>query len=115
MDIVTSVIILILTFSALYFPLKLFLNLLKYKEAALGLIFTNLDESIFSFKIFAIAVLIFAIGRLLDVFNAIQPSFYVLIDNVTTLLYFTTDVLLIYAFYKLSVIADVGKDKKMEK
>lgn len=114
MDAIIAVIILILTFSALYFPLKLFINLLRYKEAALGLIFTNLNQSITAFKIFAIAVLIFALGRLVDIFNVIEPSFYVLIDNLTTILYLTTTVLLIYAFYKLSTIAKVGKDKETE-
>lgn len=111
MDILIAGIILILTFSALYFPLKIFFNLLKHKEASLGLIFTNLDQSIVSFKIYAVAVLIFAISRLLDVFNAIQPSFYVIIDNLTTILYLITNVLLIYAFYKLSGIVRIGEEK----
>ena len=64
----SSLILLIITFTTFYFPLRIYLNLLKYKEASLGLIFTNLDSSIMAFKIYAIAVLIFAISRLLESF-----------------------------------------------
>lgn len=110
MDILSSLIILILTFTTLYFPIRIFLNLLKYEEAALGLIFTHLDQSILAFKIYAFAALLIATGRLLDVFNAIIPSYYVVIDNVTTLLYLITTALLIYAFYKLSVIMRMSEE-----
>ncbi len=101
----SSLIILILTFIAFYFPLKIYLNLLKNEEAALGLIFTKLDKSILAFKIFAVAILIFAIGRSVDVFNLIQLSSS--LDNVVTTLYLTTDILLIYSFYKLFVITRI--------
>lgn len=111
MDIVSSIIILIITFTTLYFPLKIFFNLLEHKEASLGLIFTHLDQSILSFKIYAIAVLAFALSRLVDVFNIIEPSFYVLIDNLTTILYLITNILLIYAFYRLSGIVRIGEEK----
>jgi hypothetical protein len=107
-----SLIILVLTFSAFYFPLRIYLNLLKYKEAALGLFFTNLEESILTFKIYAIAVLIFAIGRLLDLFNLIPSS--ALIDNLATFLYLITDILLIYSFYKLLVITRIDKGTNKE-
>jgi hypothetical protein len=112
-NITSSLFILLLSVMAFYFPLKIYLNLLKYKEAALGLIFTKLDKSIMAFKIFAIAVLVFAIGRSVDLFNLIPSSSA--IDNMATILYLTTDFLLIYAFYKLSVITriDEGMDKKI--
>jgi|BarGraIncu00222A_1022003.scaffolds.fasta_scaffold221962_1 hypothetical protein len=100
-----SLIILILTFSTLYFAVKIYMNLLKFKEAALGLIFTNIDSSIRAFKIYAVAVLIFAIGRILDLFNLISSS--ISLDNLATILYLTTDILLIYAFYKLLVITRI--------
>ena len=108
-------IIIILTFSTFYFPIKIYLNLLKYKEAALGLIFTNLGGSIMAFKIYAIAVLIFAIGRSLDLFNLISTSS--IVDNLATVLYLTTDILLIYAFYKLLIIIriDEGINKELNK
>lgn len=106
-----SLIILILTFSTLYFAVKIYMNLLKFKEAALGLIFTNINGSIRAFKIYAVAVLIFAIGRILDLFNLISSS--ISLDNLATILYLTTDILLIYAFYKLLVITRI--DNAMNK
>jgi hypothetical protein len=114
MDITVSVlnitiptIIIILTFSTFYFSLKIYINISKYKEAALGLIFTNLDGSIMAFKIYAVAVLIFAISRSLDFFNLISTSSA--IDNLATALYLSTDFLLIYAFYKLLAIIRIDK------
>jgi hypothetical protein len=107
MDTLISVIIIIITFSALYFPLKIFFNLLKYKEAALGLIFTKLAESILAFKIYAIAVLIFAIGRLLDLLNIV--SSYSSLDDLVTGLNLITTIMLIYAFYKLFRIMKIDK------
>ena len=106
--IASSLFILLLLVMAFYFPVKIYWNLLKYKEAALGLIFTNLDKSITAFKIFAIAVLVFSIGRSVDLFNLIPSS--PAIDNVATILYLITDLLLIYAFYKLSVITRIDKN-----
>jgi hypothetical protein len=111
-NIASSLFILLLSVMAFYFPVKIYWNLSKYKEAALGLIFTNLDKSITAFKIFAIAVLVFSIGRSVDLFNLIPSS--PAIDNVTTILYLLTDLLLIYAFYKLSVITRIDKGMNME-
>jgi hypothetical protein len=111
-NIASSLFILLLLVMAFYFPVKIYWNLLKYKEAALGLIFTNLDKSITAFKIFAIAVLVFSIGRSVDLFNLIPSS--PTIDNVATILYLLTDLLLIYAFYKLSVITRIDKGMNME-
>jgi hypothetical protein len=107
MDTLISVIIIIITFSALYFPLKIFYNLLKYKEAPLGLIFTKLAESILAFKIYAIAVLIFAIGRFLDLLNTVLSNSS--IDDLATALYLITTIILIYAFYKLFHIMKIDK------
>ncbi|MBZ2166803.1 hypothetical protein [Methanobacterium spitsbergense] len=108
----SSLILLIITFTTFYFPLRIYLNLLKYKEASLGLIFTNLDSNINVFKIYAIAVLIFAISRFLDLFNLI--SNYSSIDNLATLLNIITNVLLIYAFYKLLVIIQIDESMNKE-
>ena len=109
---ISSLILLIITFTTFYFPLRIYLNLLKYKEASLGLIFTNLNSSIMVFKIYTIAVLIFAISRFLDLFNLI--SNYSSIDNLATLLNIITNVLLIYAFYKLLVIIQIDESMNKE-
>ena len=113
-EITISLIILILTFLTFYFALQIYLNLSKFKEAAIGLIFTNIDGSIKAFKIYAVAVLIFAIGRILDLFNLVSSS--ISIDNLATILYLTTDIMLIYAFYKLLIITriDNGLNKEID-
>ena len=112
LNLTIALIILILTFFTLYFPVIIYLNLRKYKEASLGLIFTNLEGSIMAFKVLGVAVLIFAIGRIIDIFNLI--SFSSTLDNLATILYLITDILLIYAFYKLLVIIRVGKSMDKE-
>ena len=112
LNLTIALIILILTFFTLYFPVVIYLNLRKYKEASLGLIFTNLEGSIMAFKVLGVAVLIFAIGRIIDIFNLI--SFSSTLDNLATILYLITDILLIYAFYKLLVIIRIGKSMDKE-
>jgi hypothetical protein len=109
---ISSLLLLIITFTTFYYPLRIYLNLLKYKEASLGLIFTNLDRSIKVFKIYAVAVLIFAISRFLDLFNLISNSSS--IDNLATLLNIITNLLLIYAFYKLLVIIQIDESMNKE-
>lgn len=106
-----GLIILILTFSALYFPIRIYQNLLKYREASLGLIFTKINDSIKAFKIYAVAVLIFAIARLIDVL--LYFSFSITVNNITTIMYLTTVVMLIYSFYRLHLIVRIEniKDK----
>jgi len=99
MDTLINAITIIVTFTVFLFSLMILLNMLKYKEAALSLIFNKLDESILIFKILAIGILIFAIGRLLDLLNINSANS--LVDDTATLLNLTTIVLLIFAFYKL--------------
>lgn len=106
-----SVIILVLTISTFVFTVILYSNLLKYRQAALGLIFTRLNDSVTVFKLIAVAVLIFAVGRLIDLFNII--SFSHTIDNLATVLYLITDLLLIISFYKLVKITKVNKAEKL--
>lgn len=99
MDTLINALIIIVTFTVFLLSLMIFLNMLKYKEATLSLIFNKLDESILIFKILAIAALIFAVGRLLDLLNITSAS--PLVDDAATILNLTTIVVLIFAFYKL--------------
>ncbi|NYB52888.1 MAG: hypothetical protein HVN35_10080 [Methanobacteriaceae archaeon] len=105
MDIFISAIILILTTTVFFLPVKIFLNLRKYKEAALALIFNKLEKSIVAFKIYAVAILFFSTGRLLDLLNITSSS--PLIDDLATFLNLITTVLLIYAFYRLLKIIEI--------
>ena len=107
-----ALLILILTFSTFYLTLRIYMNLFKFKEAALGLIFTNIEGSILALKVYAIAILIFAIGRILDLINLISSS--ISIDNLATILYLITDILFIYAFYKLLLITRIDNSLNNE-
>jgi len=109
MDTLINAIIIIVTFTVFLFSLMIFLNMLKYKKAALSLIFNKLDESILIFKILTIGVLIFAIGRLLDLLNINSANS--LVDDTATLLNLTTIILLIFAFYKLFNIIKIKTHK----
>jgi hypothetical protein len=109
MDSFISAIILVITFIALIFPIIIFINLRKYKEAALGLIFNKLEKSVLAFKIYAIAILIFALGRLFDLLNITFGSSS--LDDIVTLMNLITTILLIYAYYKLLIIIQIQNQK----
>lgn len=108
-DLILSAIIIILTFTTFYLSLRIFLTLSKYKKAALGLIFNKLDKSIFTFRIYAAAGLVFAIGRLLDLLNITKASS--MVDDLATVLNLITVILLIYAFYNLLNIMQMEPHK----
>ena len=111
-EISIALVILVLTFSTFYLTLRIYMNIHKYQEAALGLIFTNIDGSILALKVYAVAILIFAIGRILDLINLISSS--ISIDNLATILYLITDILFIYAFYKLLLITRIDNSLNNE-
>jgi hypothetical protein len=109
MDLISLIVILI-TFIGFLMPLYVFYYLKKYKEAALGLIFTKIDKSIVVFKIYAVAILVFAIGRFLDLFNV--GTYSTTIDEFATVLNLLTTLLLIYTFYSLYRIMRI-KEKNL--
>lgn len=102
-----SGVVFLLTVLTLHFSLKMYLIISKYNEAALGLIFTNLKESILYFKIYAVAISILAFSRFLDVVNIYQVYS---IADIATAMVLLSDFLLIIVFYKLSVIMDLEQD-----
>ncbi|MDO5837077.1 MAG: hypothetical protein Q4P17_11270 [Methanobacterium sp.] len=99
MNIFLSAPILVLTSLSFLLSLILFYNMLKYREAALSLIFNKLDESTMAFKLFAIGVLFFSLGRLLDLLNI--NSDLAVVDDTATLLNMVTTIIMIFVFYKL--------------
>ncbi|PKL66434.1 MAG: hypothetical protein CVV28_10545 [Methanobacteriales archaeon HGW-Methanobacteriales-1] len=108
MDLLLSISVVILVLLDFYFVIRLYLNIIRYKEAALGLIFTHKDQSIMAFKIFGVGIFILAISRFLDVYNYLNSN--ILISDVATAMVLLTNILLIYVFYKLWIITDVGRD-----
>lgn len=107
MELIIVVLVLLLTILTLLFSLRIFLNILKFKEAALGMIFTNLDQSIFYFKIYALAISILAISRCLDVVNIYQ---FLVVSDLATAMVIITDVFLVVVFINLSKITNIKKE-----
>jgi hypothetical protein len=108
MDLLLSIFVVILVLLNFYFVIRLYLNIIRYKEAALGLIFTHKDQSIIAFKIFGVGIFILALSRFLDVYNYSEVNS--LISDVATFMVMLTNILLIYVFYKLWIITDVSRD-----
>ncbi|OPX58981.1 MAG: hypothetical protein A4E25_01408 [Methanobacterium sp. PtaB.Bin024] len=81
------------------FPLMIYLNLRKYKTAALGRLFSNKSQTIRVFQFFAVAMIIYSF----NVFINILKDFYQI--SLLNSLYIITSIilslLLIYVFYKL--------------
>lgn len=81
------------------FPLMIYLNLRKYKTAALGRLFSNKSQTIRVFQFFALAMIIYSF----NVFINILKDFYQI--SLLNSLYIITSIilslLLIYVFYKL--------------
>ncbi|NYB52576.1 MAG: hypothetical protein HVN35_08475 [Methanobacteriaceae archaeon] len=90
----------ILLFGILFFfPLMIFLNLRKYKTAALGRLFTNKSQTIKVFQIFAVAMILYSCA----VFINIVDDFYDIpvLNNLYIIISVILTFLLIYVFYKL--------------
>jgi hypothetical protein len=107
MNIIIFALVLLLTGLTLIFSVKIYLNIVKYQEAALGLIFSNLKDSIFYFKLYAVSISILAISRCLDVINISQIQY---VADFATAMVLLTDLLLVIVFYKISIITDIGKN-----
>ncbi|MCK9151852.1 hypothetical protein [Methanobacterium alcaliphilum] len=107
MMLIVSGLVFILTILTMHFSLKMYLIVSKYKEAALGLIFTHLKESVLYFKIYAVSISILAISRFLDVIN-IYNLFS--IADIATAMVLLSDFLLVIVFYKLSKIMDLEEE-----
>jgi hypothetical protein len=108
MDLLLSISVVILVLLNFYFVIRLYLNIIRYKEAALGLIFTHKDQSIMAFKIFGVSIFILALSRFFDVYNHSDANS--LISDIATFMVLLTNILLIYVFYKLWIITDVSRD-----
>jgi hypothetical protein len=108
MDLLLSIGVVILVLFNFYFVIRLYLNIIRYKEAALGLIFTHKDQSIITFKIFGVGIFILALSRFFDVYNYSDANS--LISDIATFMVLLTNILLIYVFYKLWIITDVSRN-----
>jgi hypothetical protein len=87
------------------FPLMFYLNVYKYKKAALGLLISQKTQSIRTIKFFAFAMILYVISMfiliLVDIFPVALLSIIFVI--VSTILAIT----LIYVYYKLYTITRI--------
>ncbi|BDZ68522.1 hypothetical protein GCM10025860_19700 [Methanobacterium ferruginis] len=90
----------IVLFALLFiFPLIIYLNLRKYKTAALGRLFSNKTHTIKVFQFFAVSMIIYALNVFINILDDFYPipilkEGYIILSIILTLL-------LIYVFYKL--------------
>lgn len=99
MNIYEAILNLILFGLMFIFPLMIYLNLRKYKTAALGRLFSNKSQTIRIFQVFAVAMIVYSCGVFIDIVNdyyeiSILNSLYIGISIILALL-------LVYVFYKL--------------
>jgi hypothetical protein len=94
------VIIDVVLFGLLFlFPLLIYINLRRYKTAALSLLFSKKSQTIRAFQFFAVAMIIYAISTVFRIVNDIYAVtylswIYLIVSIILTLF-------LIYVFYKL--------------
>jgi hypothetical protein len=87
------------------FPLMFYLNVLKYKRAALGLLVSKKAESIKTFKFFAFAMILYVVSMFILILVDILPEGFlsIIFVIISTVLAVT----LIYVYYKLYKITKI--------
>lgn len=96
----------LLLFTLLFvFPLMIYLNIRKYRQAALGLLVSKKTEGIKTFKIFAVAMILYAVNMftliMVDITQiGILSMIYIILSIILA-------IILIYVFYKLYRITKV--------
>jgi hypothetical protein len=102
----TNLIINLIVFVLLFiFPLMIYLNILKYKNASLGLLVSNKNQTIRAFQIFAVAMILYAA----NMFTLILIDLYqtTLLKNIYIIISIIMAFTLIYVFYKLYRIMQI--------
>lgn len=96
----------LLLFALLFiFPLMIYLNIRKYKKAALGLLVSKKTESINTFKIFAGAMILYAVTMFMLILEDLtQIGFLSMLYIILSII---LAIVLIYVFYKLYRITKV--------
>ena len=87
------------------FPLLFYLNVLKYKKAALGLLVSKKAQSIRTFKFFAFAMILYVVSMFILILVDIFPT--VLLSIIFIIISTILAVTLIYVYYKLYNITKI--------
>ena len=95
-----SSLITIVLFALLFiFPLLIYLNLRKYKTAALSLLFSKKPQTIRAFQFFAVAMIVYAISAVIRTINDIYYLSYLFMVYLAVSILLT--IFLVYVFYRL--------------
>jgi len=94
-----SIIYLLILFIMVILSLAIYLNLKKYKEGAMSLLFNRKSETIRVCQIFAAAMVIFALNRLLGIGDSIYP--HLGLATIYSVTWFILIILFIYILYAL--------------
>lgn len=84
----------------LYLSLRTLINVLRYREASLGLFFSNLQEITFLIKLFAFSMFLFAATRfmdILDIFFRLPMN-----DTIVASILWCVNLVLVYIFYRIA-------------
>lgn len=87
------------------FPLLIYLNIRKYKNAAMSLLFSKKPHTIRVFQFFAVAMIIYALNAIIRIINDIYNVPF--LSNVYIVTSIILTIFLIYVFYKLYSIMRV--------
>ena len=102
----TNLIINLIVFVLLFiFPLMIYLNILKYKNAALGLLVSNKTQTIRAFQIFAVAMILYAVSMFTLILIDLYPT--TLLKNIYMIISIIMAFTLIYVFYKIYQIMKI--------
>lgn len=91
----------------LYFSGRVLLNNLRYDEAALGMLFSRLDETALLISIFAVSMIIFSATRIMDLIDLFWPIPGN--DEIIAALTWLISIILAVVFYRVATITVPGR------
>ncbi|ADL58476.1 hypothetical protein [Methanothermobacter marburgensis] len=94
----------------LYFAARILFNNLRYSEAALGMLFSNINETTFLLRVFAVSMIFFSATRVMDLIDLFHPIPWN--DEIIASIIWLVDIVLVYVFYRVAATT-APKEKKI--
>lgn len=94
----------------LYFAARILLNNLRYGEAALGMLFSNINETTLLLRVFAVSMILFSATRVMDLIDFFHPIPWN--DEIIAAIIWVVDIVLVYVFYRVAATT-APKEKKI--
>ncbi|MGB9837629.1 hypothetical protein [Methanothermobacter sp.] len=94
----------------LYFALRILLNNLRYSEAALGMLFSNINETTLLLRVFAVSMILFSTTRVMDLIDLLYPIPWN--DEIVAATIWVVDIILVYVFYRVAATT-APREKKI--